>query len=209
MRLVYEGKGQERGFINYYGSAELVWQPNGPQYEAAMEISALGIRLVTWTSKGAIGPDGLQPRRFGDRRRGPETATHFQRDKGIISFSANNPDVPLQTGAQDKLSVLLQLSGLVAGDPGHFAPGTHLEIQAADAHRAEIWDFSIKPLETLDLPGGAVKSLPFVKEPNVQYDQKVEVWFAPELGYLPVRLRITEANGSFSDLLWKRTSKPD
>jgi hypothetical protein len=59
------------------------------------------------------------------------------------------------------------------------------------------------------LPGGLVSALKLSKEPTVEFDQRIEVWLAPELGYLPVRIRITEANGAFADLLWRKTQKPD
>ncbi len=208
-RLQYEGKGEERGFIKYAGSGELLWLQDGGQYSARLEISAWGFRVRTWTSKGALGDAGLQPLRFGDKPRGAELATHFQRDKNIISFSANNPDVPLQLGAQDKLSALLQLGALVAGAPARYAAGTSLHFQAADAHRAEEWTFTVGGEEMLDLPGGPLKGLKLSKAPTVEFDQGIEVWLAPGMHYLPVRLRITEANGAFVDLLWRNTQKAE
>jgi hypothetical protein len=209
VRMLFDGRGEERGFIKYAASAELLWLPVGAEYSARLEISTWGIRMRTWTSKGTLGETGLMPTRFGDKPRGAEQATHFQRDKGIISFSANNPDVPLQAGAQDKLSALLQLSALVAGEPERYRSGTRISFQAADAHRAESWDFQVGALEPLDLPGGTLSGLKFSKEPTLEFDQRIEVWLAPDQHYLPVRLRITEANGAFADLLWRNTQKPD
>ena len=206
--LVYDGKGEERGFIKYAASSELLWAPEGSRYNAHLEISAFGFRVRTWSSKGDLTDGGLQPLRFGDKPRGAELATHFQRDKGIISFSANNPDVPLQTGAQDKLSAILQLSAIVAGEPERYTSGTTISFQAADAHRAELWNFKLGATESLDLPGGTLSALKLSKEPTVEFDQRIEVWLAPELGYMPVRLRITEANGAFADLMWRKTQKP-
>ena len=43
----------------------------------------------------------------------------------------------------------------------------------------------------------------------MEFDQRIEVWLAPDMAYLPVRLRITEANSAFVDLLWRKTLKPD
>ena len=208
-RLLYDGRGDERGFIQYSGTGEMLWEPDGAQYKAKLEISTWGVRVRTWTSKGTLGEAGLEPLRFGDKPRGAELATHFQRDKAIISFSANNPDVPLQMGAQDKLSALLQLSAMVAGAPEQLATGSSIRFQAADAHRAETWDFKVGTLEALELPGGALQALKLSKSPTVQYDQGIEVWLAPAMHYLPVRLRITEANGDFVDLQWRKTQKPD
>jgi hypothetical protein len=208
-RLLYEGKGEEKGFLKYNAGGELLWAPEGAQYNAKLEITFLMARLRTWTSKGELGDTGLQPTRFGDKPRGAEQATHFQRDKGIISFSANNPDVPLQPGAQDKLSAILQLSALMGGAPSRYGPGSVISFQAADAHRAELWDFKVGANESLELPGGTVQGIKLTKEPTVEFDQRIEVWLAPDMGYLPVRLRITEANSAFVDLLWRKTQKPE
>jgi hypothetical protein len=209
IRLLFDGKGEERGFMKYAASAELLWLHDGAQYNTRMEISAWGFRVRTWTSKGALGDTGLAPLRFGDKPRGAELATHFQRDKNIISFSANNPDVPLQAGAQDKLSALLQLSALVAGAPDRYPNGNSIRFQAADAHRAEVWEFKVGGLELLDLPGGPKQAIKLSKSPTVEFDQGIEVWLAPDMQYLPVRLRITEANGAFADLLWRKTQNAE
>ena len=207
-RLLYDGRGEDHG-LGYSAGGELLWLPDGTQYSAKLEITFLLARLRTWTSKGALAESGLQPLRFGDKPRGAELATHFQRDKGIISFSANNPDVPLQSGAQDKLSSLLQLSALVAAEPARYGAGSSIRFQAADAHRAELWDFRVSAQDTLELPGGNLAAIKLSKEPTVEFDQRIEVWLAPAQSYLPVRLRITEGNGAVVDLLWRKTLKPD
>ena len=50
-----------------------------------------------------------------------------------------------------------------------------------------------KPL----LPTRGTRKL--TKEPTVEFDQRIEVWLAPSLGHLPVRMRITQANGDVAD----------
>jgi len=42
-------------------------------------------------------------------------------------------------------------------------------------------------------------ALKLTRKPRKEFDQKVEIWFAPSLGYLPVRSRITQQNGDFID----------
>jgi len=37
------------------------------------------------------------------------------------------------------------------------------------------------------------------RKPRREFDQKVEVWYAPSMGWLPVRNRVTDANGDFVD----------
>jgi len=103
--------------------------------------------------------------------------------------------------------VLIQLGALVASDPAHFGPGTSISIQTAGPRSADVWLFTVMHSEPLDLPGGAVQSVKLERQPREPYDQKVEVWLSPQLAYLPVRIRITEANGDSADQQW-RASEP-
>jgi hypothetical protein len=59
--------------------------------------------------------------------------------------------------------------------------------------------------ETLILPGGQQATLKLIRNPRQEFDQTVELWLAPALGYLPARLRITEPNGDFVDQKWLAT----
>ena len=44
--------------------------------------------------------------------------------------------------------------------------------------------------------------------PRRDYDQKAQVWLAPELGYLPVRIRITQTSGDFAELSLRSRATP-
>ena len=207
--LQYDGKGLEQRFISYTGHAELHWSHDASHYQAQLDVSAFGMKLRSWSSTGALGAGGLLPERFDDAARGANWRTEFQRDKGVIAFSSGTPDQPLLGEAQDKLSALLQLGVIVAANPQHHAPGTSIAFQAADAHRAERWSFAVHASETLDLPGGSMATLPLVREPTPELDQKIEVWLAPGMNFLPVRLRITESDGNFLDLAWRKSQNTD
>lgn len=204
--LKYQVQGQAKGF-SYWASAELQWLQDGKDYEARLEVSAFLLGSRIQVSKGTLGAEGLMPTRFGDKTRS-EQAAHFQRDKGIISFSANSPDAPLLKGAQDRLSVVLQLSSLLAADPTRFPPGTMLSFQTVSQREAEVWQFLVEKEEILQLPFGEINAIKLNRKPRREFDQQIELWFAPTLGYLPVRLRITNANGDFVDQLLSKAEKP-
>jgi len=204
--LKYQVQGQAKGF-SYWATAELNWTQNSKEYEARLEVSALFLGSRVQVSKGTLGAEGLMPTRFGDKTRS-ELAAHFQRDKGIISFSANSPDAPLLKGAQDRLSVVLQLSSLLAADPTRFPPGTMLSFQTVSQREAEVWQFLVEKEEVLHLPFGEINAIKLNRKPRREFDQQIELWFAPTLGYLPVRLRITNANGDFVDQLLSKAEKP-
>ncbi|MNV62585.1 hypothetical protein D3C71_1551360 [compost metagenome] len=76
------------------------------------------------------------------------------------------------------------------------------------ARSADRWTFTIEGAETLDLPAGATPTLKLQRLPRKDYDQKAELWVAPALGYLPVRIKLTQANGDFADLQLSRSGPP-
>lgn len=182
-------------------NSELRWQHDGQRYEAQLAFSAFGQSRVQ-TSRGEITPEGLAPMRFSDKFRS-ELAAHFDRDKGRVSFSANTPDAPLLAGAQDRLSILVQLASMVASHPEAYPEATTLAIQTIGPRDADTWLFTVGRPETLVLPGGEQTALKLVRSPRKEFDQRVEVWLAQSMGYLPVRIRITEAGGTYVDQQWQ------
>ena len=205
MRLHYEVTAQVRR-QTWSGEGELVWRHDGESYEARLQISAPLLPTRTQHSIGKITAEGLAPLRFSDKGRS-EQAAHFERDKGKVSFSSNTPDAPLGAGAQDRLSVLLQLSAMIAGEPAKFPPAATISIQTASTREAETWLFTVEREEELQLPGGTVHGLKLIRNPRREFDQKIELWLAPGMDYVPVRLRLTQPNGDSVDQQWSSTDR--
>ena len=193
--------------LSYSARAELLWLREGKNYEARLEVSAFLLGARVRTSTGSLTPEGLEPSRFSDRFR-TELAAHFVRDRKIVLFSANTPDTDLVPGMQDQLSVFVQIGGMLAAAPKKYPPGTTLTFETIGPRAAETWVLSVEMEETLKLPGGSVKAIKLIRAPRLQYDQTAELWLAPEEGYLPVRIKITERNGDFVDQLWRSTEAP-
>jgi hypothetical protein len=206
VRLKYAMTGRSKN-LDYTASAELDWLQDGQTYEAKMVVSALFLGSRSMSSSGRITADGLTPTRFADKSRS-ERAAHFQADKGKISFSANTPDAPWLRGAQDRLSVFLQLGSLLAGDPAKYQPGSTLAVYTVGPREADTWTFAVGENETLRLPPGDMHTVKLTRQAQRDYDQTVEIWFAPSLDYLPVRSRITQQNGDFIDQQLRGTEKP-
>ncbi len=196
--LLYEVSGQAKG-LRYSAQAHLRWQPNGTRYTAELEINAFLVGSRMQTSSGHLNAQGLAPERFGDRRRGTEKATHFDHAGQRIRYSSNAPDTPLLPGAQDRLSVFLQLAALFQAQPDGYPAGQTLRLQVAGTGDAQTWSFQVGPQETLALPAGNVNARRLTRPPRREFDSTVDIWLAPELQHLPVRIRITEHNGDMAD----------
>lgn len=197
-RLDFEVTGRAKGF-GYSATAELLWQHDATSYSAHQEIKVVFLGSRSQSSVGSVTPQGLQPRRFGDRSRS-ERAAHFDFAAGQVTFSANTPAAPIAPGAQDRLSVFLQLGGMLAAAPNHYPPGTEVALTTVSARAADVWTFTVEGEQSLDLPMGTLRAVELQRLPRRDYDQKAQVWLAPSLGYLPVRIRLTEASGDFAEL---------
>ena len=205
-RLAFDVNGQAKKFA-YSARAELLWQHDGNRYEARQEISAFLVGTRTQRSVGTVTEQGLLPEKFSDKSRS-EQAAHFDYAKGRVTFSANTPDAAAGPGVQDRLSLFIQLGAMLAADPGRFVPGTQITLTTVSARSADRWTFTVEGPETLDLPAGPTPALKLLRLPRKDYDQKAELWVAPGLGYLPVRIKLTQANGDFADLLLRASSPP-
>jgi len=96
---------------------------------------------------------------------------------------------------------------MLAGEPNGFPQGSTLAFQAVGPRSADAWVFTVGASEKLTLPGGEMQAVHLWRDPAGEYDPKTEIWLAPTLGYLPVRIRLTQRNGDFVDQQWKATQK--
>ena len=197
VRLKYRMTGLSSG-LTYHATGTMTWRQDGSRYDATMVVSAFLLGSRSLESTGDITAYGLAPKRFADKGRS-ELAAHFQTDKGKISFSANTPEAPWKRGAQDRLSVFFQLASLLAGQPAGFPPGTKIPIYTVGPRDVDTWTFTVAGEEALDLPHGAVTAIKLTRDPRREFDQRVDAWFAPSLGYWPVRMKVTQHSGDYID----------
>jgi hypothetical protein len=193
------------------GTGQLSWepQPDG-RYRARFWGEAGGSALMDWLSRGSLAAAGLAPERMVERQRGVEVrAVNFQRDQGVISFSGSSRAVPLHPGAQDRVSVLWQLAAIAQAHPGGLPAGLQLRLQVAGTRgQAEEWRFEVTGIERLGLAGGALEAVHLVREPARPYDQRIELWLAPQAGHVPVGLRFTPVPGKASSAFWLQGDLP-
>lgn len=208
VQLNYDVFGETDGQKNVV-AATIVWKHDDANYDSSLLVTKFGIRLRQWTSKGALTATGLAPVRFGEKAfRGSEVAAHFVWDENKVIFSANTPQTPLTPGAQDHLSVFMQLASLWAGQPDRYAAGTAIAFQSIGPRQSEMWTFVVSPAETITVPGATLQATKLTREANGDYSTKAEVWLAPQLAYLPARIRLSESNGNVLDMVWTGSQPP-
>lgn len=201
--LHYQLTGMDRG-LTYQASGELRWQHNASHYDLTLAVRAFLLGRRQWRSVGRIDATGLAPSRFSDSWR-QERAAHFDREQQRIVFSSNSHPAPLEPGAQDQISLYVQLAAAVAGEPERFAPGDRLQVQTVTVRDALPWSLKLEGEDILTLEGQSWKTWKWVCQPRNRFEARVEFWVTPSQGWLPVRIRITQVSGSFIDLHWRST----
>jgi hypothetical protein len=165
-----------------------------------------------WTSRGTLDGDGIAPERFAVSRRGRERhAANFRRDAGIVSFAGPSRTWPLLAGAQDRLSWIVQLASVLQADPARAAAGARISMMVVGAHGdAGLWTFTVQQQVSVEGPGGETLSAwQLLRESTQVHDPQVQVWLAPSLHHLPVRLRLTlPRSGESTDMRLRTLEGP-
>lgn len=206
-QLAFSVQGKAKGF-SYSAHAQLHWQVADGRYEAAQEVRLPLLGGRRQSSVGSTGAHGLQPEVFLDRTR-KEYSVSFDTSAGQIVFSRGGAH-PWQAGTQDRLSVFFQLAGMLAAQPDRYPQGTRIVVQAASKSAVKPWIFVVQAPEQLTLPAGRMRAL---KLQHLDADNAGSVsataggpatesalWLAPQLGYLPVRIRMQESAQDLVDL---------
>jgi Protein of unknown function (DUF3108) len=175
----------------FSGAAELSWAPAGGRYELHLSGNALGLSIAQH-SQGRFEVTGLEPERFTAKRsNGAELAVNFQREAGIISFSRVSPRFAWRLGAQDRLSVVIQLTAILAAEASRLTPGQRFGLPVvSERGDAEVWTFRIVGFEAVSTASGDVRALRVVRELRKPNDRGLEIWMDEQRHYVPVRIRV-------------------
>jgi hypothetical protein len=184
------------------GAATMTWHTDGNRYQASVEagVSLLitRVNLLVLRSEGAIDDYGIAPLKVTEKRtRRPETATHFNRDAGTITFSASERSYPLLVGAQDKATVPFQLGGIGRADVNQL--GGDIDIQVGEDKEATMFRFQLVGEEEIETKMGKLVTWHLSRPPKPgSYSSRLDIWLAPGLNWYPVQIRNTEASGALT-----------
>ena len=195
-------------------SASLRWQrQDDGQYQLRWQ-QTLGGKSSQMQSTGVLGADGLQPLRYSEAGSAKsEVATHFVADKQQIIFSNNSPSAALAVGAQDRVSVLMQLGGILAAQYEAQALSEAIDIPVAGSSQLRMWRWQVLGLQDA-LPAvkkamgedAAAQWLAVRHDPSVDggaaWEPTITVWYDSH-GFLPVRIESRYPSGAVQDAQWR------
>lgn len=200
-QMNYRLSGYYRGAID--GSARVEWLRSGQRYQVRMGTSVGPMLSRNIVSEGEIGDAGLVPRRFdGEQkvffRAARRWSLRFEPDRVVLSDGREVDTLP---GAQDEASQFVQLTWLFSTQPERLQVGRSVELPLAISRKLERWTYDVVAEELLQFSFGAVPT--FHVKPRREAsggDLSAEIWFAPTLQYLPVRILIRQPPDSWVDL---------
>jgi Protein of unknown function (DUF3108) len=209
-RLSYSINGDYRGPVQ--GQARVEWLRSGKRYQVFMDLSIgpsfapLVTRRVS--SEGDITAAGLAPRRYEEETKA--VLRDARRLTVVLDETrvrlANGTEVPRPSGVQDSASQFVQLTWLFTNQPDLLQPGRTVEVPLALPRSVQPWVYEVLGVETLYTPAGPVAAVHLKpqREAKPGGDLTAELWVAPSLQYLPVRILIRQDAQTYMDLLIER-----
>ncbi len=205
-RLSYALTGQVRGPVE--GQARVEWRREGARYqvEVVVEVGPWFAPLVSRrvVSDGEITPEGLHPLRYDE-----ETRVAWREPRRVLLeldgdriVLADGREVPRPDGVQDSASQFVHLTWLFTTQPWRLEPGSRVELPLALPRRVEPWVYDVAAREWLETPFGSIETLHVRprRAPVPGQDLVAEMWIAPTLQYLPVRVVIRQDDATWIDL---------
>ncbi|HEY3598312.1 MAG TPA: DUF3108 domain-containing protein [Paraburkholderia sp.] len=180
------------------------WASDGQTYQMVVSIPLPFIGTFSYASHGRIDAFGLAPDQYIEKRgRRGEDVTIFNRATKQIAFTRTPATLALPDGAQDRFSMIMQLASLVRGDPDAYKPGVTRQFYVTDNDSGEVWPIETIGDEAVRLQQSFIDARHFMRLPRHEGDRRrIDVWLAPSLGWLPVRLVQTEPSGTQIELVW-------
>ncbi|CAG9266082.1 Putative PROLIN-rich signal peptide protein [Burkholderia diffusa] len=198
------------GMQNMIGTIH--WRTDGRTYDLSVSMPVPFVGPFSYRSEGRIDAFGVAPDRYVEKRgKRPEDIAIFNREIRQVVFTRTPNNAPLPDGVQDRFSMLMQLSGLVRGNPSAYQPGVTQQFFVIDNNNGETWPITVIGDEDVQTQAGIVRARHFMRLPRRDGDtRRIDMWLAPSLGWLPARLVQSEPNGSQIELLWHgRLAPPD
>ncbi|QOY92881.1 DUF3108 domain-containing protein [Massilia sp. UMI-21] len=167
------------------GAASLRWETDGVRYRMAFD--GVTGRI---DSEGGTDDAGIAPQRASYGLGAGSVAVAFERERGAIVFEAFGRSQQDRPGSQDGATVLMQLAGIGLADPDQMQDAVDIHVGRAD--HAAVERYRVVGKEQLATPIGTMETLHLARGGAI----RLEVWLAPQRGWLPVQLRVTAPDGS-------------
>jgi len=205
-RLTYELTGNYRGEIN--GAAQVEWVRVGTHYQVHVDVGLGALVSRRMSSEGELVGDRLVPSRYDEVTkvlfREPRRVTILMGPEEIVL--ATGTRLARAPGVQDAASQFIQLTAMFTTRPDLLQAGSSVEMLLALRNRVGSWTYDVLGEEDIATPIGPLATYHLKPRRVISGGNELsaEIWFSPQLRYLPVRLRIRQDAETFVDLVLSR-----
>lgn len=198
-RLRYRLGGRFRSG-DLYGDARVLWQREGAKYQVRVEVDVTFMASLVMTSQGEVGPASLQPQAYEEVRNGKPRGLRLAEREVLLG---NGKVVPRPPGVQDTASQFVELSHRFASGTERLEVGRAVSFWMARPSAVDLWTYDVVASEMLRTRLGDIEAFHLKPRPiaNPRGNITAEMWFAPSLQYLPVRIRVNMGEEAHIDLL--------
>jgi len=212
-RVSYVLTGNYRGEVS--GSAQVEWIRVDDRYQVNLDL-VIGpdfAPIITrrMTSEGLIAPSGLVPERYDEdtvmvMRERRRLSVVFESDAVVLANGQRRERLP---GVQDTASQFVQLTYMFSVKPELLRVGNVVAFPLALPRAMDNYAYEIVDDARVESPFGSLAAFHLKPRPQPTHRNELtaELWIAPELRYLPVRIRIAQDAANYIDLMISR--KPD
>jgi hypothetical protein len=191
------------------GTTTIDWSLVEGRYRLRMTTIALGTSLVELDSTGTVQAFGLAPDRYVETRvRRGATAANFDWQARRVTFSARSHEEPLVDGVQDRISFQFQLMLLGQALPERFRAGRQTVLRVASRDEVSIYRLRSAGRDTTSTGIGELDTVKVERVPERESEARVEVWLAPDQGWLPARLRFIDRHGRVTESVLESNTGP-
>ena len=181
---------------NITGTASLEFTfTDGKQYQIRTEMVSDDDSTSIIDSRGIFDAYGFSPIEFKYKAFHSATvATHFNREQKTLSFSKSENVLPLPEGIQDQSSIIWQIAAIAKADPEQLI-GKPLLFKVATTSSIMNWATQVSWVDLPDTKQELQKHLYFKHTPlRGEFEPSLEVWYSPQVGGYPVKIRLTYFN---------------
>ncbi len=184
-----------------HGNARVQWQRLDQRYQTRVDIDITLLVSLAMTSQGEVTPEGLKPQAYEELRRGGARTARMDEDSIVLSDGRRLQRPP---GVQDTASQFVELSHRFSSGKEALEVGRSVNIWMARPGGVDLWTYDIIGLDTLRTPDfGPVEAYHLIPRPieKARGNITAEIWFAPSLQYLPVRIKVNMGEDTYVDLM--------
>ncbi len=148
---------------------------------------------VTLQSEGRVGPQGLVPLRFEQRRtrdgsRDIQATFDWAGSRLRSEYRGEEHTQPLPAGTQDRLSIMYQFMNVAAH-------ANEVRVHMSNGRKVELYNYRKVDEPRLATPAGEFATVHFERVLDSPDDGQAQLWLAKDRFNLPVRVVFMDAKG--------------